>query len=120
VRRDDIITRLKQTEPALRRAGVEALYLFGSMARDEGRQDSDIDVFVDPKSDEEFGFLQYMDAYRTIQDAIGNGASIGYSTRAGLSRYVRAGVEKEASGSFDGTNEEPNSDFFTFATRLTA
>jgi uncharacterized protein len=96
MRRDDIIAKLKQAEPALRRAGVEALYLFGSTARDEGRPESDIDVFIDPKSDEEFGFLQYMDAYHAIQDAIGNAADIGYSTRGGLSRYVRAGVEKEA------------------------
>lgn len=96
MRREDIIAKLKEVEPALRRTGVEALYLFGSMARDEARLDSDIDVFIDPKSDENFGFLQYMDAYHTIQDAIGKEADIGYSTRAGLSRYIRAGVEKEA------------------------
>ncbi len=96
MRRDDIIAKLKQAEPALRRAGVAALYLFGSMARDEGRAGSDIDVFVDPKSDEGFGFLQYMDAYYAIQRAVGSDAEIGYSTRDGLSRYVRAGVEKEA------------------------
>jgi hypothetical protein len=96
MRRDDIIARLKRAEPALRQAGVEALYLFGSMARDEGRPGSDIDVFVDPQSDEGFGFLQYMDAYYAIQEAVGTDAEIGYSTRGGLSRYVRVGVEKEA------------------------
>lgn len=96
MRRDDIITKLKGAEPALRRAGVAALYLFGSMARDEGRPGSDIDVFVDPKSEEGFGFLQYMDAYYAIQEAVGSDAEIGYSTRDGLSHYVRAGVEREA------------------------
>lgn len=96
MRRDDIIAKLKDAEPALRRAGVDALYLFGSMARDEARADSDVDVFVDPESDERFGFLQYMDAYQTIRDAIGSDVEIGYSTREGLSRYVRAGIEREA------------------------
>src|ERR1700693_3106233 len=96
MRRDDIIAKLKDAEPALRRAGVDALYLFGSMARDEARADSDVDVFVDPESDERFGFLQYMDAYQTIRDAIGTDVEIGYSTREGLSRYVRAGIEREA------------------------
>ena len=96
MRRDDIIAKLKDAEPALRRAEVDALYLFGSMVRDEARADSDVDVFVDPESDERFGFLQYMDAYQTIRDAIGTDVEIGYSTREGLSRYVRAGIEWEA------------------------
>jgi predicted nucleotidyltransferase len=94
MRRDNIIAKLKQAEPALRRAGVEAPFLFDSTARDEGRPDSD--VLVDPKSDEEFGFLQYMDAYQTIRDAVGSATDIGYSMRAGLSRYVGAGIEREA------------------------
>jgi predicted nucleotidyltransferase len=96
MRRADIIARLKQAEPALRQAGVDALYLFGSIARDEARAGSDVDIFIDPESDERFGFLQYMDAYQTIQKAIGTDVEIGYSTRDGLSRYVRAGVEREA------------------------
>jgi hypothetical protein len=95
MRRVDIIARLKEAEPALRARGVAALYLFGSAARDEARPDSDVDVFVDPDSDERFGFLAFMDAYETIRKAIGNG-EVGYSTRAGLSPYIRADVEREA------------------------
>ena len=96
MRRDDIIARLKQAEPALRARGVGALYLFGSGARDEANSDSDVDVFVDPDSDERFGFLAFMDAYETIQKAIGGDAGVGYSTRDGLSPYIRANVEREA------------------------
>ena len=96
MRRADVIARLKQAEAALRAGGVEALYLFGSMARDEAHFDSDVDVFVDPASDERFGFLAYMDAYETIQKAVGGDAEVGYSTRAGLSPYIRANVEREA------------------------
>jgi uncharacterized protein len=94
--RDDIIARLKEAEPALRATGVGALYLFGSLARGEARADSDVDVFVDPASDDRFGFLQFMDAYAAIQKAVGDGVEVGYSTRAGLSRYIRALVEQEA------------------------
>jgi uncharacterized protein len=96
VHRDEIIASLKRAEPALREAGVDALYLFGSAARDEARSGSDVDVFVDPQSDESFGFLQYMDAYETIQKALGGSVAVGYSTRNGLSRYVRPEIEKEA------------------------
>ena len=58
--------------------------------------DSDVDVFVDPDSDERFGFLAFMDAYGTIRKAIGGNAEVGYSTRAGLSRYIRTNVQREA------------------------
>jgi predicted nucleotidyltransferase len=96
MRRADILAKLKKAEPALRRVGVDALYLFGSIARDDAREGSDVDVFIDPESDESFGFLQYMDAYDAIRRAIGGDVEIGYSTRTGLSRYVRAGIEREA------------------------
>jgi len=96
MRRDDIIAKLKRIEPDLRATGVTALYLFGSTARDEARADSDVDVFVDPQSDERFGFVQYMDAFATIQKALGASVGLGYSTRDGLSPYVRAEIEREA------------------------
>jgi predicted nucleotidyltransferase len=82
MRRDSIIARLKQVEPALRAKGVGALYVFGSAARDEARAGSDLDVFVDPQSDEQFGFLEYMDAYEAIRRAVGEGLEVGYSTRS--------------------------------------
>jgi predicted nucleotidyltransferase len=96
MRRDDIIARLKEVEPVLRACGVGALYLFGSAARDEAHSNSDVDVFVDPDSDERFGFLAFMDAYETIRKAVGGYAEIGYSTREGLSSYIRSDVEREA------------------------
>ena len=49
-----------------------------------------------PASDERFGFLNYMDAFEEIRRAVGGEVEIGYSTRDGLSRYVRADVEQEA------------------------
>ena len=71
MRRDDVIARLRKTEPALRAFGVNALYLFGSHARDEAGPDSDIDVFVDPAPEKAFGFAPFMDAYEALQEAVG-------------------------------------------------
>jgi predicted nucleotidyltransferase len=96
MRSQDVITRLKKAEPRLRASGIAALYLFGSHARG----DSDVDVFVDPQSDEDFGFLQFMRAYETIVDAVGPDIEVGYSTRDGLSRYIRETVEREATRIF--------------------
>jgi predicted nucleotidyltransferase len=96
MRRDEMIARLKEAEPELRDFGVAALYLFGSYARDEGRPDSDVEVFVDPVSDTGFDFLKYMDAYETIRKFVGEEIEVGYSTRDGLSPYIRENVEHEA------------------------
>jgi uncharacterized protein len=96
MRRDEIIAKLRQAEPALRDFGVAALYLFGSHARGEARADSDIDVFVDPVSEDRFGFLQFMEAYEAICKTIGEDVEVGYSTREGLSPHIRSTVESEA------------------------
>ena len=94
MRRDEIISRLKKAEPTLRGFGVAALYLFGSHARNDARADSDIDVFVDPASNEKFGFIPFMDAYETIQDAVGQ--NVDYGTRTGLHPLLRPEIEREA------------------------
>jgi uncharacterized protein len=44
--RDEIITKLRAHEKELRAAGVTSLALFGSAARGEQREDSDVDVVV--------------------------------------------------------------------------
>jgi uncharacterized protein len=96
MQRDELIAKLKNAEPALRDFGVAALYLFGSHARDEAGPSSDVDVFVDPASEDRFGFLQFMDAYETIRKTVGDGVELGYSTREGLSPYIHPNVESEA------------------------
>ena len=44
VRRQEALDRLKRMEPDLRRQGLSALYLFGSVARDEAGEGSDVDL----------------------------------------------------------------------------
>ena len=45
--RDAAIATLKAHEAELKRLGVQHLYLFGSTARGEARDDSDVDLFFD-------------------------------------------------------------------------
>ncbi len=47
MRRDEAISTLRAYMPALRREfGVQRIALFGSTARDEARDDSDLDILV--------------------------------------------------------------------------
>ena len=98
MRRDEVLARLKQIEPALRGFGIAALYLFGSHARDEARPDSDIDVFVEPAPNTVFGFMPFMDAHAALQDAVGE--NLDYGTRAGLHPRLRPAIEREATRVF--------------------
>jgi predicted nucleotidyltransferase len=45
--REDIFTSLREAEPQLRDRGVQSLAVFGSVARGNYSQDSDLDILVD-------------------------------------------------------------------------
>jgi predicted nucleotidyltransferase len=94
MRRDEIIAKLKEAEPALRAHGAAALYLFGSYARDEARPDSDVDVFIDKDASRRFGFDEFMDIFLLLQERLGE--NVDYGTREGLHPILRAQIEQEA------------------------
>jgi predicted nucleotidyltransferase len=60
MRRDDIISKLKAAEPALRARGIRRAALFGSIARGEERPDSDIDILVEFEPGAEGSIYEYM------------------------------------------------------------
>ena len=57
--RDDILARLRAHESELRSAGVTSLALFGSAARGEQRDDSDVDVVVGLTEEAQSGGFAY-------------------------------------------------------------
>jgi uncharacterized protein len=62
---DEIIAKLREHEPELRAAGVSSLALFGSAARGEQRDYSDIDILVklsDEARREGFGYFGRLDS----------------------------------------------------------
>ena len=93
--RTEIIDKLKAVEPELRAHGVSALYLFGAHARGEGREDSDIDVFVNKTPGRRFGLDAFMCAYRVLQNAF-PGKEIGYTAREGLVDCYRPSASSDA------------------------
>jgi predicted nucleotidyltransferase len=60
MKRDEAISRLQQREADLRRLGVEHLYMFGSTAHGEAKDDSDVDLFFDYEKGK-LGLFELMD-----------------------------------------------------------
>ena len=96
MRRDEVIARLKEVEPEIRARGAQALYLFGSHARDEATADSDVDVFVDKDQSRPFGFDRFIDIYFQLCDRLDG--KVDYGTRDGLSPAIRAEIERKPFG----------------------
>ena len=93
MRRHEAISTLRSYLPVLRRDfGVRRVALFGSTARDEARQDSDLDVLVEfevvPTLDDFVG-LKYF-----LEDRIGRRVDL--VTLDALKPRMRPVVEREA------------------------
>src|SRR5579863_8455982 len=93
MKRDDVITRLKEHETELKRLGVEHLYLFGSTARGEARSDSDVDLFFD-HPEGSLGLYELMDVKATAARILGRKTDI--MTRRSLHPALRARIEASA------------------------
>jgi uncharacterized protein len=68
--RDEIIAKLKEAAPALRAEGVKRLAIFGSRARGDAREDSDLDVLIDV-DDAKFSGLNIVGVQHIIKQATG-------------------------------------------------
>lgn len=78
----------------LRAAGVRALAVFGSTARGEARDDSDVDLLVDLDPAARVGLLGYIALERRLGELIGR--KVDLCTREGLHRLARGGAEADA------------------------
>jgi predicted nucleotidyltransferase len=89
MRRDKVIAILRQHEADLRRLGVQHLYLFGSTARGEEREDSDVDLFFDYERGK-LGLFELMEVQEQTSRILGKRADI--LTRDSLHRLLRPGI----------------------------
>ena len=91
--RSEAIARLREHEAELKRLGVRHLFLFGSTARDEAHEDSDIDLFFDYDRGA-FGLFELMDVKERTSSILGGKADI--MTRDSLHKSLRESIEAGA------------------------
>jgi uncharacterized protein len=90
MKRSLAITRLKDHEAEFKQRGVNRLYLFGSTARDEARDDSDVDLFFDHERGK-LGLFELMDVKELAAQVLGDRTEI--TTRASLHPFLRERIE---------------------------
>jgi predicted nucleotidyltransferase len=93
MKRADAITLLQAHEAQLKQLGVLTLYMFGSTAREEAREGSDVDLFFDYDKGK-LGLFELMDVKEYTSGILGCKADI--MTRDSIHRVLRDEIESSA------------------------
>jgi predicted nucleotidyltransferase len=94
MRRDDVIARLKQAEPALRARGIRRAAVFGSVARGDNRPDSDIDIMIEVDPETDMTVYEYVGLKEYVAGLFDGPVDV--VSQDGLKPYVRPTVTAEA------------------------
>jgi uncharacterized protein len=94
VDRERVIATLRDHETELSRRGVRHAALFGSIARDEGKRTSDIDILIELDPDAQLGLFQYVGITQYLADLFPFRVDV--ANRSSLKPLVRPSIERDA------------------------
>ena len=92
--RDAVIGTLRASENDLRTRGVRHIAVFGSLARGDATEVSDIDILVDLQPGAPIGVFEYVDLIQFIEGLFPLRVDVANRTR--LKPHVRPTAEREA------------------------
>lgn len=90
--KDEIIAKLKAQQIRIKSFGVKSLAIFGSVARNEAKPESDLDVLVE--FEEKITFDRYMDLKIYLEDYLG--MKVDLVSQKMLKPQIRTSVLAEA------------------------
>ncbi|MCW5691925.1 MAG: nucleotidyltransferase domain-containing protein [Pseudolabrys sp.] len=94
MKRDEVIARLKEAEPALRARGIRHAAVFGSVARGEERPDSDIDILLDFEPGHEGTIYQYVAVQQFVSSLFEGPVDV--IDRAGLKSFAHSSSDRDS------------------------
>lgn len=93
MKRDDVVSKLLEHNQELsEHYGIESMFLFGSVARDEARADSDVDLLVEFK--QPIGLFEFIELQQRLESILGCTVDLG--TKRSLKSHFNNQVFQEA------------------------
>ena len=89
-----VLRKLRDAEAALRQQGISALWVFGSVARGEGRSDSDVDLALEFEPDRRPSLFTLGHLQEQIEQRLGTKVDIGL--RRDLRPQILPAFERDA------------------------
>jgi predicted nucleotidyltransferase len=102
MRRDEVIAALRAHEPELKSAGVEAVRIFGSVARDDATDASDVDLVVRLRPELREGGFAYFGRLDELANRLSTvlGCSVDLVAEPVRKARLRQQIEREAARAF--------------------
>src|SRR5215469_5071572 len=92
--RERVIATFRAHQTQLLRRGVRHAALFGSIARDQGKRTSDIDILVELDPEAPIGLFEYVGISQYLADLFPFRVDV--ANRSGLKPLVRPNIERDA------------------------
>jgi uncharacterized protein len=90
----EAVKKLAARADAIRALGATSLYMFGSTARGEASEQSDIDLFIDYERNSKFSLLDLVDIKLLLESELG--IAVDVTTRDSLHPMLREDIERSA------------------------
>lgn len=95
---DRILNVLRNNRAQLEARGVQHAAVFGSVARGDDTEQSDVDVLVELQPENPIGIFKFVNLQREISELLG--CRVDLVERAGLHPRMKARIESEAVSAF--------------------
>ena len=94
MKRSEAIEKLKAKADAIKARGATSLYLFGSVARDEASDTSDLDLFIDYDPSRKFSLVDLAGIKIYLEDELSTEVDV--TTRSSLHPWLKEKIETSA------------------------